>query len=191
MNRADSLFVPNRTAKLAGLQSAIAIERRAKWRNSVKRQVRQASPATLSRIINVGLQSESDVLRLDPCIPKAWSRFEMTIRFLSAHSEIRVENPCCLLRGCRRNSRWAAVGKSTLWLENAGRWRHPSRAGRLGRRATRRKRRNDARARSECRSHCTSSSGYREDVLPCATAVLRKCCQRRVAAGNRQARLPV
>ena len=28
-------------------------------------------------------------------------------------------------------------------------------------------------------------------MSPCATAVLRKCCQRRVAAGNCQARLPV
>ena len=62
MNRAGYPFGPDRTAKPVGLPRAIAIERRTKWRKSVKRQ---ASPATLSRIINVGLQSQSDVLRLD------------------------------------------------------------------------------------------------------------------------------
>jgi cyclic beta-1,2-glucan synthetase len=41
----------------------------------------------------LGLRLEGDILRLDPCIPKAWPRFEMTVRFQSARYEILVENP--------------------------------------------------------------------------------------------------
>ena len=47
----------------------------------------------------LGLHLGGDVLRLDPCIPKAWPRFEMTVRFRSAHYEILVENPDCVCRG--------------------------------------------------------------------------------------------
>ena len=47
----------------------------------------------------LGLHLEGDVLRLDPCIPKTWPRFEMTVRFRSAHYEILVENPDCVCRG--------------------------------------------------------------------------------------------
>jgi cellobiose phosphorylase len=41
----------------------------------------------------LGLHLEDDVLRLDPCIPKTWPRFEMTVRYRSAHHEILIENP--------------------------------------------------------------------------------------------------
>ena len=41
----------------------------------------------------LGLRLEGDVLRLDPRIPKAWPRFEVTFRYLSARYEILVENP--------------------------------------------------------------------------------------------------
>jgi cyclic beta-1,2-glucan synthetase len=41
----------------------------------------------------LGLRREGDVLRLDPCIPKTWLRFKITVRFRSARYEILVENP--------------------------------------------------------------------------------------------------
>ncbi len=47
----------------------------------------------------LGLRLEGDVLRLDPCIAKTWQRFEMTVRFHSAHYEILVENPDGVCRG--------------------------------------------------------------------------------------------
>jgi cyclic beta-1,2-glucan synthetase len=47
----------------------------------------------------LGLRLEGDVLRLDPCIPNAWWRFEMTVRFRSARYEILVENPDGVSRG--------------------------------------------------------------------------------------------
>ncbi|HUB16280.1 MAG TPA: glucoamylase family protein [Acetobacteraceae bacterium] len=47
----------------------------------------------------LGLRLEGDVLRLDPCIPKTWPHFEMTVRFRSAHYEVRVENPDGICRG--------------------------------------------------------------------------------------------
>src|SRR5258708_36801583 len=41
----------------------------------------------------LGLRLQGKVLHLDPCIPKAWPRFEMTIRHRFAKYEIEVENP--------------------------------------------------------------------------------------------------
>jgi len=41
----------------------------------------------------LGLRLEADVLYLNPCIPKTWPRFEITVRFRSARYEILVENP--------------------------------------------------------------------------------------------------
>ena len=41
----------------------------------------------------LGLRLEGDILHLNPCIPKTWPRFEMTVRFGSARYEILVENP--------------------------------------------------------------------------------------------------
>jgi cyclic beta-1,2-glucan synthetase len=47
----------------------------------------------------LGLYLEGDVLRLDPCIPKTWPRFRVTVRFRSAHYNILVENPDGVCRG--------------------------------------------------------------------------------------------
>ena len=47
----------------------------------------------------LGLRIEGDVLHLNPCIPKTWPGFAMTLRFRSAHYEIVVENPDGVSRG--------------------------------------------------------------------------------------------
>ena len=47
----------------------------------------------------LGLHLEGEVLHLDPCIPKTWPHIAMTVRFRSAHYEIRVENPDGVCRG--------------------------------------------------------------------------------------------
>jgi cyclic beta-1,2-glucan synthetase len=39
------------------------------------------------------------VLHLDPCIPRAWPRFEITFRYHASRYEIRVENPNGVTRG--------------------------------------------------------------------------------------------
>jgi len=41
----------------------------------------------------LGARLFGDTLALDPCIPKTWPRFEMTLRYRSARYEIVVENP--------------------------------------------------------------------------------------------------
>jgi cyclic beta-1,2-glucan synthetase len=41
----------------------------------------------------LGLRLRGDMLHLDPCIPRGWPRFEMTLRYRSARYEIVVENP--------------------------------------------------------------------------------------------------
>ncbi len=58
----------------------------------------------------LGLRLRGDVLRLDPCIPKAWPRFEITLRYRSARYEIVVENP----DGVRRGIAFAEVDGTTL-----------------------------------------------------------------------------
>jgi cyclic beta-1,2-glucan synthetase len=47
----------------------------------------------------LGLTRHGDVLRFDPCIPKNWPRFEITIRHLSTRYEILVENPDGVSKG--------------------------------------------------------------------------------------------
>ena len=47
----------------------------------------------------LGLRLEDDILHLNPCIPQAWPRFEITLRFRSARYEITFENPNSLSRG--------------------------------------------------------------------------------------------
>ena len=47
----------------------------------------------------LGLRIQGKVLHLDPCIPKGWSSFEMTVRNGSARYEITVENPDGVSRG--------------------------------------------------------------------------------------------
>ena len=46
----------------------------------------------------LGLRLAGDVLHLDPCIPKHWDGFEITLRHGASRYEIRVENP----EGCER-----------------------------------------------------------------------------------------
>jgi cyclic beta-1,2-glucan synthetase len=41
----------------------------------------------------IGLQVQAGHLRLDPCIPKAWPSFRVTLRYRSSRYEILVENP--------------------------------------------------------------------------------------------------
>ena len=41
----------------------------------------------------LGLRLENDVLCLNPCIPKSWPGFEMTLRHRTTRYDIRVENP--------------------------------------------------------------------------------------------------
>ena len=47
----------------------------------------------------LGLRIEGNVLRLDPCIPKSWPRFEITLRHGASRYEIKVENPQSVQRG--------------------------------------------------------------------------------------------
>jgi cyclic beta-1,2-glucan synthetase len=49
----------------------------------------------------LGLRIQGKFLRLDPCIPKDWPRFEMTVRYRSARYEITVENPNGVAGGIR------------------------------------------------------------------------------------------
>ena len=47
----------------------------------------------------LGLQDQGAFLHLDPCIPKSWATFEMTVRCQSARYEIRVDNSAGVSRG--------------------------------------------------------------------------------------------
>jgi cyclic beta-1,2-glucan synthetase len=47
----------------------------------------------------LGLRQRGDVLELDPCIPRGWPDFEVTLRHRSARYEIMVENPGGACRG--------------------------------------------------------------------------------------------
>ena len=47
----------------------------------------------------LGARVRGEFLDLDPCIAKAWPRFEMTLRYRSARYEIVVENPDGVSRG--------------------------------------------------------------------------------------------
>src|SRR5437660_1625560 len=49
----------------------------------------------------LGLRQQGEVLHLEPCIPKAWPAFQMTVRYRSARYEIRVDNPDSVARGVR------------------------------------------------------------------------------------------
>ena len=61
-----------------------------------------AGPGTPARLVgctapasraSLGCVCENDVLCLNPCIPKSWPGFEMTLRHRSTRYDIRVENP--------------------------------------------------------------------------------------------------
>ena len=47
----------------------------------------------------LGLKIRGAALHLDPCIPKTWPRFEMTVRRRSARYDISVDNPSGVSRG--------------------------------------------------------------------------------------------
>ena len=47
----------------------------------------------------LGLRLQGEFLHLDPCIPKTWTGFEISLRHGSARYEIRVENPDGVGRG--------------------------------------------------------------------------------------------
>ncbi len=47
----------------------------------------------------LGLRLEGDVLHLNPCIPRTWPRFAMTVRFRSTQYEVLVENPNSVSQG--------------------------------------------------------------------------------------------
>ncbi len=49
----------------------------------------------------LGLRIRGAFLHLDPCIPKAWATFEMTVRRQSAQYEIVIDNPARVSRGVR------------------------------------------------------------------------------------------
>jgi cyclic beta-1,2-glucan synthetase len=50
----------------------------------------------------LGLTIEAGRLRLDPCIPRSWPGFEISVRHKSARYEIKVENPDGVQRGVAR-----------------------------------------------------------------------------------------
>ena len=52
---------------------------------------------TLERIL--GIRREGSWLTIDPCVPKAWKRFQVTLRFNGAEYRIVVENPRGVNRG--------------------------------------------------------------------------------------------
>jgi cyclic beta-1,2-glucan synthetase len=47
----------------------------------------------------LGLRIEGAFLHLDPCIPKHWRRYEMTLKRHSSCYEIVVENPNAVSKG--------------------------------------------------------------------------------------------
>jgi cyclic beta-1,2-glucan synthetase len=58
----------------------------------------------------LGLRLQGAFLLLDPCIPKAWPRFEIVFKYRSARYEITVENP----RGVSRGVSYAALDGNPL-----------------------------------------------------------------------------
>jgi cyclic beta-1,2-glucan synthetase len=50
----------------------------------------------------LGLRVQGDDLLVDPCIPKQWPGFEMTLRYRGASYQISVDNPTHVSRGVAR-----------------------------------------------------------------------------------------
>ena len=81
----------------------------------------------------LGLRLQGDVLHLDPCIPKAWPSFEMTLRYRSARYEILVENPGGAGRGIASvQLDDTVIVERPLRVPLAGRRHHTSFAGSAG-----------------------------------------------------------
>jgi cyclic beta-1,2-glucan synthetase len=47
----------------------------------------------------LGFRLRGTMMHLDPCIPRAWRRFEITLRYHGSRYEITVENPRGVMRG--------------------------------------------------------------------------------------------
>jgi cyclic beta-1,2-glucan glucanotransferase len=47
----------------------------------------------------LGFRLRGTVLHLDPCIPRAWRRFQITFRYHASRYEITVDNPSGVTRG--------------------------------------------------------------------------------------------
>jgi cyclic beta-1,2-glucan synthetase len=47
----------------------------------------------------LGFRLRGAVLHLDPCIPRAWRRFDIAFRYHASRYEIAVENPHGVTRG--------------------------------------------------------------------------------------------
>jgi cyclic beta-1,2-glucan synthetase len=58
----------------------------------------------------LGLRLKGGVLHFDPCVPRAWTRFEVVLRHGTARYEIGVENPDSVERGIA----FAAVDSEVL-----------------------------------------------------------------------------
>jgi cyclic beta-1,2-glucan synthetase len=52
----------------------------------------------------LGVNLRGSVLRISPCIPRAWPGFEVTYKFGSSRYQIVVENPHGVSRGIARAS---------------------------------------------------------------------------------------
>jgi cyclic beta-1,2-glucan synthetase len=71
----------------------------------------------------LGFRLRGAVLHLDPCIPRAWRRFEITFRYHASRYEIAVENPRGVSRGIARievDGGVLAAGSTSLPLSADG-----------------------------------------------------------------------
>ncbi len=71
----------------------------------------------------LGFRLRGAVLHLDPCIPRAWRRFEITFRYHASRYEITVENPRGVTRGISRvevDGTLLASGRASVPLTDDG-----------------------------------------------------------------------
>lgn len=50
----------------------------------------------------LGIQPQYDGLKIDPCIPKEWSEFEITRKFRNAVYNVKVSNPSHVSKGIKK-----------------------------------------------------------------------------------------
>jgi cyclic beta-1,2-glucan synthetase len=71
----------------------------------------------------LGFRLRGAILHLDPCIPRAWRRFEITFRYHASRYEITIENPRGVTRGISRveaDGTLLASGGASLPLTDDG-----------------------------------------------------------------------
>jgi cyclic beta-1,2-glucan synthetase len=71
----------------------------------------------------LGFRVRGATLHLDPCIPRAWRRYEISFRYHASRYEITVENPQGVTRGIATmevDGRPVDVGSGTLALSEDG-----------------------------------------------------------------------